>query len=699
MQYLPTDIYFQKDYNANTIWVSQRLICDCCNISDGYLSKARCEYKKTVSPSFHNRPMLPDTGKAWRWAYINNTYYYAYPNIADKYPTHYRSKLPAMDELMEIYKSLTNNRSENSDFETRFTKALKEDYKQYLHCYNQCTQTQQSNLAKYAAVLEASIQWIRENNVNLNKYEFFGVLAGLIKQNAMPYAPENVRVLKKKLQDILGGTPITEIAKLPRMGNSNSEKYNDEEVKAWVLQLREMGANYTNQFIIQKIKDMCQLTCKPVPSTRWIGGIMEQHNVKYLTAQQRFGTDSRFGSIYKGHQRFANALFAGDCWQVDGTRINFIAHKHVGQTEDGKTLRQQQFLYIVTVRDVHSGDILGYHYTITEDRWAVHYAVKMAAKNAGYLPYEIIFDKFPGHNSEEGSNFLKELENWGVLVTMSSNANVKPAQERFYGTLQTVFMQESMLYYGQGIKSRRNYAHRSKEWVERAYKEANKMGFDFGDACAEATKVLEAYRNTAYSAWSRKHAAVNHSPAELHEISSKPNVRQLDEQDYWYLFGLTAIVPIKHQGLIEKTISKVEYRWRCTDYNIISNYDKVLVCYDYEDLSQIMIYEPSDAVIKRFLGRVNEERDAMRYGPQAEWGVIAERDAKIKELNSYRDQELEFRKAANGEDITQLLHPMMTYKSAAEKNESAYLLKEANQVKREDYGDGEGLKIDYRGQY
>ena len=117
----------------------------------------------------------------------------------------------------------------------------------------------------------------------------------------------------------------------------------------------------------------------------------------------------------------------------------------MGQTEDGKTLRQQQFLYIVTVRDVHSGDILGYHYTITEDRWAVHYAVKMAAKNAGYLPYEIIFDKFPGHNSEEGSNFLKELENWGVLVTMSSNANVKPAQERFYGTLQTVFMQESML--------------------------------------------------------------------------------------------------------------------------------------------------------------------------------------------------------------------------------------------------------------
>lgn len=699
MQYLPTDIYFQNDYNAKTLWVSQRLLCDCCDVSEGYLSKKRCEYKKTVEPYYHNRQILPDSGRSWRWAELNNTFYYAYPNIGNKYPTNYRSKLPALDELMDIYNTLTKNKGETNDFEARFKQALKEDYKNYLHCYNQCTQQQQANLAKYAAVLEASIQWIRENNINLNKYEFFGSLAGLIKQHAMPYAPENARVLKKKLQEIISGTSITEIAKLPRMGNSNSEKYDDEEVKAWVMQLRDMGANYTNQYIIQKIKDMCLLTTKPAPSTRWIGYVMQQHNVKYLTAQQRFGTDSRFGSAYKGHQRFANALFAGDCWQVDGTRINFIAHKNSSNTEDGRKVTQQQFLYIVTVRDVHSGDILGYHYTVNEDRWAVHYAVKMAAKNAGYLPYEIIFDKFPGHNSEEGSNFLKELENWGVIVTLSSNANVKPAQERFYGTLQTVFMQESILYYGQGIKSRRNYAHRSKEWVERTYKEANKMGFDFGDACAEATRVLEAYRNTAYSKWSRKHAAVHHSPAELHDISEKPNVRMLDAQDYWYLFGLKKVLPIKHQGLIESTVSKIEYRWRCTDYNIISNYSHVLVCYDYEDLSQIMIYEPSDSVIKRFLGRVAEEKAAMRYGPQAEWKLINERDAKIKELDDYRQQEREYRKAANGEDITQLLHPMMTHKAAYEQNESNYLLNQAKQTPADNASDGEDLTIDIRGQY
>ncbi|OSZ79292.1 hypothetical protein CAP35_13850 [Chitinophagaceae bacterium IBVUCB1] len=698
MQYHPQDIYIQNDYNANTLWVSHRLLCSALNISEGYLSKSRCEYKKSVSPAHRERQVLPDTGKSWRYAKINNKFYYAYPNIPDKHPAHYRSSLPPADELLSIYSAfLTGGNMPQDGFETRFKAALKEGYKEYLHCYNECTPAQQTNLAKYAAILEASVRWIREQHINTSKYDFFQSLAELVKHHAVPYAPENARVLKSKLQEVIDGVAITDIAKLPRIGNANREQYSEEEVKAWVLQLRDMGANYTNQYIIQKIKDMCMLTCKPAPSNRWIGYIMQQHNVKYLTAQQRFGSDSRFGSIYRGHQRFANALFAGDCWQVDGTRINIIAHKQTSNSDDGKKLVQQKFLYIVTVRDVHSGDILGYHYSVTEDRWAVHSAVKMAAKNAGYLPYEIIFDKFPGHNSEEGNTFLKDLEHWGVIVTMSSDANVKPAQERFYGTLQTVFMQESMLYYGQGIRSRRNYAHRSKEWVERMYKEANKLGFDFGDACAEATRILEAYRYTAYSKWSRKHAAVHYSPVELHDISEKPNVRTLEAQDYWYLFGLKKQLPIKHQGLIETEIAKVTYRYRCTDYNIISNYSHVLVCYDYEDLSQIMIYEPGDAVIKRYLGRVMEEKEAMRYGPDAQWSLIAEREAKIKELDGYREQELEYRKAVGAEDITALLHPMMISKKNYEQTESQYLLNQAQQ--NETYSDGEDIHVDIRNGY
>lgn len=661
------DIYI----NNGNIWLSQNAVIAICNISEVYLGKVRSLYKKEVYDSWNGRDILPDMGKSWRWAKIGGSFFYAYNNIPDRHPNNYRSLFPKPEELAVL--SIAKPEQEDT-FEKQFTAALKEDYRKNLHLYNDCTKAQQENISKYAAILTTAVEYIQLQNVNTSKDAFFVRLAAWVKNNMVPYAPLNHRILKQKVLEAMNTADISVIAKLPRTGNNNAAKdFLDDEIRSWVLQMKYTGRNYTDAFIIRKIQQMCMLTNKPVPSKRWVGmNMTEQHNLRYLTAEKNYGTGSRFGKQYSGYQRFQNALFAGDCWQVDGTRVNLLPHKTTHQDKDGNTKNSLAYLYIVAVRDVHSGDILGYTYTYNENRWEVHEALKMAVKTAGYLPYEIVFDKFPGHNTPEAKTYLQELEQMGVTITMSSSKTVKQNLERWFGTMQSVFLQESKYYYGEGIKSTRKSAHRSEEYMSNAAKEANAEKFDWNAACSHYDAIIEAYRNTPYKEWSKEHSHIDASPRELHELSEKPDVRILEEQDYYFLFGLKKVFKFKGQGLIEIIIRHVRFAYRCTDYNIVSNYPEVLVSYDPDDLSHIHLYKPSDNIIKQYLCRVEEEKQAQRYGSNADWGVVATNTAKIKKLEMQQQQELQ-QKMAVGSDIVAMLNPMSVSKAAKEENESIYL--------------------------
>ena len=97
---------------------------------------------------------------------------------------------------------------------------------------------------------------------------------------------------------------------------------------------------------------------------------------------------------------------------MDGTRINFIPHK----SADGK----EKSLMIIAVRDVHSGDIVGFHLDTKEDRYGYIHALNMAVRNTGHLPYELVHDRFPGHNTDEWTLITKRMKREGVIMTVTS---------------------------------------------------------------------------------------------------------------------------------------------------------------------------------------------------------------------------------------------------------------------------------------
>ena len=193
------------------------------------------------------------------------------------------------------------------------------------------------------------------------------------------------------------------------------------------MKMRAMPQNYTNEFIIRTIQNAYKVRGQKVPGRRWFGmKVFEQPKTKYLTATGRYGQGSRKAFEQTGYIPMQNALFAGDCWQVDATRVNMIEHAK----DKGKG-----FLFIVAVRDVYSGDLLGYNFDYSENRWAVMAALKMAVQNTGYLPYELVTDRFPGHNTDEVKRIMNSLKRMGTEVTITHRPTGKAHLERSFSTL------------------------------------------------------------------------------------------------------------------------------------------------------------------------------------------------------------------------------------------------------------------------
>lgn len=671
MNFKQNDILIRKTSDGQTIWLSERLVSEVCGVSNGYFRKVRNLYKNSVQNCYQRFNILPASGASWRWAKINGSFYYDLDFLPNQSPKFYRDLFGDKTELIENFNEFDSNK-ENVLFESQFNSYIKANEKDFLFCYVDCTKEQQKALAKACAALEFSVKYIQENEFRTQN-EGYKLLADFIEKNELRYMPKNYRILKEKVADVIEkGQAISEVIQLPRAGNTNAQEYNDPEVWNWAMQLTSMGQNYSNDWKTRKIQDMCLMLGKKVPSRRWFGqNIYEQHNTKFLTASQRFGKGTSKASLYEGYIPFENALFAGDCWQVDATRVNMISHK----ADDG----DKKFLYIIAVRDVHSGDVLGYSFDYSENRWSVINAVKMAVQTSGYLPYEVVFDRFPGHNTEEAKRLMSSMEQMGVKVTIAHNANAKASLERWFGTLQSVFMMESQYYYGEGIKSRRLHAHRSPEYLAQLEKESAKAKFNLVDAYGEAEGIVEAYRTTAYSYYSRKYKHINKPPKLIHDESEKPHVQWLQNHQISMIFGLKKKIKIRN-GFIKTEIQNIEFIYQVNDYEILSQEPEVIISYDMEDLSSVYLFKSKGSYLVH-LGEAEEFKRVVIHGPQAEFNRVNSEKQRMAEIERKRQEELEEKKGYNN-DIA-LMMGRFTNKHDAENAETALLLHSIQKPKTE----------------
>lgn len=644
MNFRQGDIITRNAGDKQTVWISQRLIIDVCGISDSHFRKNRTTYKDSVQKCYQHHNILPDSGKSWRWAKMDAGFYYDLSRISNKAPQNYRESFGDAAELIKNYDDFVNN-TQTSDFEKQFKQHLNRVFRTYLEFYNDANEIQRPALAKACAVIDFILEY--KDSYPGTKSKIYKDLEPVLKKLDLQYIPHHHLRLKEKIDELFAteSLAIPDVIKLPRTGNTNSMVFNDPELVSWTLQLRNMPKNYSNDYIIRKIEDMCEMTGKRTPSRRWFGqNIFEQNGTKFLTAK-RYGS-SRKSHIHKSYIPFQSALFAGDCWEIDATRVNITSHEvEILNEETGKKTKVDKFLMIVAVRDVHSGDIIGYSFSHAENHIVYADAIKMAVQKTGHLPYEIVTDRFPGHNTEQMKDLFARMEALGVHIEFAHDPNRKAGVERFFRTLQQITMPDSDYFYGDGILSRGLSAFRSPEYIAQIKKESKKAGFDMYKAVEESTFIIESFRDTLYSRYSRKHKNLQKSPRQIQNDSEKPHVIEVSEATISMLFGLKKTIQIRNKGQIATEILgvKMSYFISPAYYDIIKNYhtESIVMSYDIENLSVVFLWEKHGQLLKS-LCEAEYFVEPQKFGPNKvmqQVGVAKAREKAINELKELDYQE------------------------------------------------------------
>lgn len=628
------------------IWLSEGFLIRLIpGLEPEYLrKKCRRVYRNTVRKDRRKASVLPDTGKSWRYARKDGQFYYDY----DRIPEARRALLPPAADLVAAAKTAAREdalKAALKPLQSAFNQVLKVAFADYLDYYANYGDEQARLLARTACFLDMlRRQWLAMGQPPRNN-TLFRLASPLVDDLKLQYFPREYRRIKDK---VVAKGPVVDQVTLPREGNTNALQFGDPSLRALLLMLRADDRNYTDIQITRRIQKSLLLAGQKVPSDSWFARQFAQPETKFYTVNRFAG--GRYAAQFESYTPQAGAAYAGDCWMMDGTRVNMIGYSG--------GVKAVSYAYITVVYDVHSGDLLGWALDVVEDRWTYIAALNMAVNFTGYLPYELVTDRFSGYNTTEWTNIEKRLTASGVRLTKTSVATGKARVERMFGTLQSVFLSESEYYYGEGIKSKRLTAHRSPVWRMKAERQARNEGWDYEASCAEINKRIEAYRTTPLSEYSRRYATVHESPRQLHDGSDKPSVRKVDDWQRVGIFGLETEATVRNIDMLTITVLKNRYQFRIDDYQVCVNHPKVRISYDLDDLTQVYLFEDSDDVNRAYLGTATEERGVHRFGPGADTEenrrAMARAKSKAKLRRQEMDEQLELAQASELDLITEV---------------------------------------------
>jgi hypothetical protein len=357
-------------------------------------------------------------------------------------------------------------------------------------------------LAQSASIIHEAKNYVEIKSLSYSKSPFFEKLATEIDLQGVKYLPKSWRNLRDKIRMYAAGMPIKELVNPKNEGNSNPAIFkNNDLINGWIFELAKSQCNYTHAFIHRKIRLLCeQSNIEKTPSLRWVSDFMSKAETKYLI-KERYGSGSRFNQKYRGYTPTQTAVYAGDCWQIDGTRVNIVDHGETLTDKEGRRISKRRFLYIVAVRDTMSGLPLGWEYCHEESAQAIIGALAMAVRNAGYLPYELIYDRFPGHNADDWAWIECNLRRRGVIMTITHKAegkpNVYPAPEHevcyLFGLKKSVSIRNYMIT--TEIESRKRIAEATILAIDEENELTSEVGILLGGRVKKLNDMTNVQKN------------------------------------------------------------------------------------------------------------------------------------------------------------------------------------------------------------
>ena len=390
---LPNDILIRATSDGQTVWVSQRMVCEACGVDDEFLRMtARKRYKSSLPPSWRKLTdqaefFLGDKpGKAWRWGRKGGQYYYDYDHIPNRKPTCYRDQLPTKEELIAAVEG--QNLRGNRERQTEQRRMIREQVQQ---CANASDfrffttyaigdkslfdQTRARDLASSAA-------WCRFLKYTLatgghiglgftSQSEFLAVCADLIaSERTEGLRIKSAESLRKKIAGLPDGEAMLAALVSGKYCNDNRRiigkaeivDYATGEVMKYDAHQATIMSYWLNPGRSQKDSkqtlyglyayDMECLNIKPVKLSTFTHYINKWDN-RYFSAAERHGK-AYAKNAFRPYVPSQPLEFANSLWVSDGSGV--VPYRY--QDQYGKWRMMKMYTMLIT--DVGSRYMVGY---------------------------------------------------------------------------------------------------------------------------------------------------------------------------------------------------------------------------------------------------------------------------------------------------------------------------------------------------
>lgn len=463
MQLLPNDIIVRNYNDGETLWISQRLLLQICQITEEYLRvRVRPLFKKSITKNYKYGDFLPNTGSAWRWGKVNGSFYYDFDCLPDRKPTKYRSKLGTKHELLTAYEALLSTDKNNK--QNLLANTIKAhvntfidntDIRYFMYdaivSYNTNQSLQMATARAWCMFINKQLINDQFKQLGINKkQDFLQVCADMIAPLQLEgFKVNSAAYLRNKINEFpleastaeqrnffvsgkYGNDNAQIVGKYPLVDESTGQIYQFDIHQALMFNLYMNPGGSTKEYIRtlwerDYFEDVQEFDLQPV-AYRTFCHHLTRFNRQIQTSRARHGEDH-----YKKHVQtyvttdrlqFAHSLFAGD---GSGT-INYKYKKPNGKWSTMK-------LYVILITDVASRFIAGWSAAPVgshkETDQMTKEAVKMAIENGGnQTMFEFVSDNHGAFKSSEARNFLNLAFN-KVRNIEAGNSQANPAETQF----------------------------------------------------------------------------------------------------------------------------------------------------------------------------------------------------------------------------------------------------------------------------
>lgn len=450
MQINTGDIIIRKEKISKSIWLAEPLVLQACaSLNDGVLRFNRNKYKNSLPPSHRTRSILPDSGKAWRWARMNNTFYYTYANIPNKKPCFYKSMLPSEKELLKLAKEAQKPNTEAlaSEFIAMAQEKTGSEVVSYYMYHSEPCFTPEK--AKQLALALGFCRLITDLLEGGQFKKWFKRKQDLYQSLTKIIAPLELEGLKvsnpTSLRNKMAGFPTNPTEQLNylvsgKYGNDYARLVGTFQIvhpetgeimpfdaheaimyEAWMNPFSANKRNKIDLYTNDYKPTMEQNGLCPVSYSTFCQYLSRFDN-KVLMSKERDG-DKYFNDKYKPYVPAHSVQYAHTMWAGDGSGTKLAySYMHTDRRTNKRVLKQAT-LYLVRITDVASRMIIGYAFGTSENPELVKQALKMAIKTAGNLEaLEFL--------SDNGSAFTVASIRSSLELIFRKVRNIKPGNSQ-----------------------------------------------------------------------------------------------------------------------------------------------------------------------------------------------------------------------------------------------------------------------------